>query len=171
MRLGLKGVNTPIILFLMTDTWLYAPVDTAALIDFARIVLHRDADYIRVSPNVKERGEVYPFDPRLYIVPPNAEYRAALQAAFWWTEALAGLLHDGESAWTFEIEASKRARGDNMRYLSVSDFLYFRYPRGSDPRWNDEPIRRGAWTDTARRYLREEGLDIDLGPCPRDRKC
>lgn len=170
-RQALQAMETPIVHWIHEDYWLFKKVNTAALLEFAQIVLRGDADYIRLTPNIGElRGSsAYEPDPRLHVVPHDAEYRAALQAALWRVTTLLGLLRDGESAWLFETEGSKRARGKNERFLSVKDTSYFPFPRGTDPEWDDEVVRRGVWTGEAARYLKLEGLNIDLGAHPRDR--
>lgn len=159
-RAALQFIDSPVVLYMMEDAWLTAPVQTRAVTSFAEIIIRGNADCIRLCHTNRPGVAKCDFGPdkRLYVFADDAAYRVSLQAALWSREAFLALLHDGESPWDFEVQASIRSRGTD-RYLCAKEFAHLRYVHPSDPEWTNEPVLRGQWTDAARKYILREGLD------------
>ena len=170
MKKGLRQIKSPVILWLTSDNWITAPVDTEALLDFAGYILSRKADHIRLYPGWDHDTAKGPFrhDFRLMVFNRKSPYRCSLKPGLWWRKALLSLLRKGEQAWDFEREASKRSRELGDRFLAVADWGHFPMVTAGDPSgdWVKSPVVRGRWTKAALRYAQQEGLKIDFSKHP-----
>lgn len=175
-RIGraLRKVKTPLILWIISDNWLSAPVDTAALIDFAAHVKRGRAEYVGVFPGweMGERKAPFEHDPRLFVFERKNPYRASLKPAFWRVRTFLELLKEGESPWDFERWGSRRSRRYKDRFVTVMKWGYFPFVTTADPTysWAASPVKRGRWTIAAQQYAERENLKIDFSrhPVPKD---
>lgn len=167
MRKALPQVETPVILSTIDDYWLLAPPDTKTLMEYAVHCVEGRADMVGLWLCASEawNTEDFPHDSRLFKFLPNAYYRTSMRAAFWRVDALLALLKDGESIWGFETRGSDRSRG-NDKIVCVKKLGCFLYPSAVTPSWGDTCVTKGRWSPWARRYAREEGLDIDFSRNP-----
>ena len=167
-KLALERMTAEVILLLLDDHWLTAPPDTAALIDFARIIESGHAEHIGLYPawgkvgnlHVSSKGPYIP-DPRLEVFAPRSAYRTALMPGLWRTKTLQALLVPGESPWQFEINGSRRSEGSD-RFLGVAKYGHLRYAVSDEPGYVWGPVKRGKWTRSAGYYAKVEGLTIDF---------
>jgi len=170
MKRGLKQIKSPVILWLTSDNWITAPPDTGALVDFARYMLSKRIDHIRLYPGWDHDRAKGPFrhDPRLMVFTRNSPYRCSLKPSLWRRKVLIRLLRDGEEAWDFERLASKRSRELGDRFLAVKDWGYFPMVTAGDPSgdWVKSPVVRGRWTKAAKAYCDREGLKVDFSRHP-----
>jgi len=170
MKRGLRQIKSPAILWLTSDNWITAPLDTKTLMGFAEHVLSKKADHIRLYPGWDHDTAKGPFrrDPRLMIFAKKAPYRCSLKPSLWRRKVLIRLLKDGEQAWDFEREASRRSRELGDRFLAVKNWGYFPMVTRGDPSgdWVKSPVVRGRWTKAAKRYAQLEGLNIDFSKHP-----
>lgn len=153
------GTKVPIVLMMLEDHWLTDPVDTDTLMDFAEHVRRGRADHIRLWAGKLQHLGPLPEDDRLTVTHPRARYRACMQSGLWATKELLSLLEWGETAWEFEWRSAKRTKG-SLKYLCVRSNIYFPYTMG--PEWGWGVIRRGEWTEGAKRYAEREGLEVDF---------
>lgn len=168
MKLALERITDDVVFLLLDDWWLTAPPDTAALLDFARIVEVGHAEHIGLYPtwgkvgnlHVSSKGPYAP-DSRLKVFAPRSAYRTSLMPGFWRTKTLRALLVPGESAQQFEINASRRSEG-NDRFLCAAEYKHFRYVVRNEPHYTWGPVMRGNWTRDASHYAKKEGLDMDF---------
>lgn len=170
---GLSRIATPVVLWTSEDNWLTGPPDTGAIIDFARHIEFDGADYIRLYPGWDHDKSVGPFkhDSRLLVMAGRSPYRCSLKPALWRNETFRKLLREGESAWDFERNGSRRSKEYRGRFLAVADWgHYFPMVTRGDPTgpWVKSPIVKGRWTTAARKYARREGLDVDFSKHPMD---
>ena len=165
-KLALQAVGSPIILWMHDDCWLCGPVDTPTLVEWANLMDADGIDYIRLSlgSNEPPPGST-PYGHGLYIVPEDYMYRASLQPSLWRVETFLNTLKDGESPWDFEIKGSRRARG---KFLAADRVGYFPYLHGAEPGWDSEPVIRGHWQNSAYKYAKTEGIQIDFSRQPKD---
>jgi hypothetical protein len=170
MRRGLKQIKSQVILWLTSDNWITDSPDTGALVDFASYILSWQADHIRLYPGWDHDTAKGPFrhDSRLMVFTRESPYRCSLKPSLWRRRTLLKLLRDGEEAWDFEIEASKRSREMGDRFLAVKDWGYFPMVTAGDPSgdWIKSPVVKGRWTKAAKAYADREGLDIDFSRHP-----
>lgn len=173
MRRGLGQIQSPVILWLTSDNWITAPIDTKVLVNFAQHILAKKADHIRLYPGWDHDTAKRPFrhDPRLMIFTRNSPYRCSLKPSLWQRKILLSLLRDGEQAWDFEREASKRSRELGDRFLAVSDWGHFPMVTAGDPSgdWVKSPVVRGRWTKAGKAYAEREELRIDFSKHPMNR--
>lgn len=156
---ALNQVSAPVVLTMFEDHWLTGPVDTQAMKDFAGHIRTGLADHIRLLAGDMRHVGAHPRDDRLTITHPAERYRACLQPAFWNVRAFLKLLRPGETAWEFEWRSARRTKG-SLKYLCVRSNRYFPYTMGK--KWDRGVIRRGEWTEGAKKYVEREGLTVDF---------
>lgn len=167
MSAALAKIEAPTLLVLLDDTWLTGPVDTNILLDFSGHVTEGRADHIHmITARAGDAVGVASFDNRLLLRSPDARYRAALSAGFWRKNVLAELLPNSSSIWDFErSEGAEDVRSYCVRKKGLP-YMPRVFPARGHRQWRWTPVRRGRWTDDARRYARKEGLDIDFSKEP-----
>jgi len=163
-HLALGQIDVPVVLKILEDQWLYAPVDVGALCDFAAIVLDGGANHIRLCPTGQGAASAFERDQRLFVLA-NAPYKVSNQASFWRVETLKSLLVPGETSGDFEWYGSMRAFGQ-PGFLCVRQFGCLPYVHPTSPDWAQEAVHRGYWTDAAKEYAWREGLEIDFTKHP-----
>ena len=171
---ALEACKAPILLPVHDDFWLTGPVYTEALMEFADHIRHGRADRIDFwdpEPGHRRYGSDGHFehDPRLFILAPDARYRCGGAAALWRREEYLKMQEPGWTAWNVETHSMERSEG-NLKYVCVrrteefGDMGYFPYSVGDG--WSNSVVWKGEWTDGARKYARQEGLDIDFSKSP-----
>jgi hypothetical protein len=117
---ALDLVETDLLLYLQDDYFLEAPVQADRVDRWARRMLERGEDNIRLL----ECGGAGPWsetdDPLLWEVDRRSRYRVSLQAGLWRVDTLRALLRSHESPWQFEAFGSRRARRGARRILCVN---------------------------------------------------
>ena len=88
----------------------------------------------------------------------DADYRVSLQAAIWDKEVLHNLIVPGESAWSLEIDGTRRSRELSNRFLSIVG------PAGqtSPLPYFCTAVEKGEWLREAVRLCRLNGSTVDL---------
>jgi len=170
-RAALQRIEADVVFHVSEDVWLIAPVDTAALREFAGIVQRGEADVVRVFRSQQTgpfgQGGVgsYEPDPRLFRVDPSFSYFTNTQASFWRREALLGLLGpDDEPPDHFETTGSARAKAQGLRVLCVDAATT--PDQGNDLAFfpTIDAVCRGHWRLS--QHSQELGDPIVDAPCP-----
>ena len=168
-RRALEQIQTDIILFLIGDHWLTETVDTKALVDFAEIIACGRADRIMLIAGGRHESKgTFEADPRLNVYADKSPYRTALQAGLWRVETFLSLLKEPEDAWDFETRGSLRSQDSQDVFLHVKEHRYMRYVERCLPEYSHSAVRRGEWTESARKYAAIENLQIDFSIHPKD---
>lgn len=177
-RRALECIQAPVILFMLEEYWLYEQPNTGALMEFGDIVVRGEADHVRLvsswSKKVREKG-VYEPDPRLCVFADDSVYRATTQAGFWNRDVFLALIEPNETIWDFENKGSIRSQKYGGRFLCVAEHRYIHYVLNTKDSTYRSPyassaIRKGKWSGAARKYARDEGLEIDFSREPGDTK-
>lgn len=165
---ALARVPSPVILSLIDDYWLLAPPDTKTLMEYAAHCVQGRADMVGlwVCGNEVKGAEDFPDDPRLFVFKYEEQYRTSMRAAFWRVDALRALLKDGETIHMFETAGSGRSRA-NEKIVCVKEMGCILYPSAVTPGWGGTCVLRGQWTNWAYRYVKEQGLSVDMSLHPR----
>lgn len=166
--LSLQKIDTPVVFWMLEDTWLTGFPDTVALKQFAQHILDGNADYIRLinSKAVISAGPAS-FDNRLFVFSDNSLYRTSLCPSIWNRQVFIDLLKDGESIWDFETIGNARSKGYAFYCTVAWDWIYLpiAFP-SKNSEWDCTPIARGKWTEVAKKYAGREGLYVDFSQQP-----
>ncbi len=166
--LALERIDSPYILYTHEDFWISRTVDTAAIEAYVSLLDSGSVDYIRLYP-CPPPNTPFPSDSRLGSLAPGAAYRTSLQMALWRRSVLTSLIREGETPWQFEVLGTERSRSFGERFLSVRPHWTpqgERYHHGID--YVCTAVNKGRWSRAARRYARQEGLQIDFSKRPRE---
>lgn len=158
---ALDQVTTDVVLYLQDDYFLRAPVDTAALGEFAGIIREGGSDCIRLVETDNAGPWVPTPDPRLWEVSTASNYLVSLQAALWRTDLLRRALRRHENAWQFEVWGSKRLRRSPPRIHCLNRD---RYGEGAHEVLPYEPtgIVQGRWVEgVVVGLFRDNGIAVD----------
>lgn len=169
-RGALERVEAPVVLWMLEEYWLYEQPDTETIVEFGHIVSRDEADHVRLISgwirNIRAKG-VYEPDPRLRVFAKNSAYRATGQAGFWNRQVFLDLIRPGETLWEFENKGSVRSQRYGDRFLCVAEHKYIYYVMSTKDHTYQSPytssaVRKGKWTKDARKYVKDEGLDVDF---------
>ncbi|HEX3505307.1 MAG TPA: hypothetical protein VHU22_18115 [Xanthobacteraceae bacterium] len=150
---GLERISSRYVLLVLDDFFLTAPVDTALVRRMHEAMVAKGAAYMRLVPN-PAADEPCPDMPVIGTIKKGAAYRASLQMAFWRRDALIDLLRREESAWDFEIKASRRSDAMQEAFLGVRDgFSVIPYRH---------VLRRGKLLPDAVRFFAPLGVSFDF---------
>ncbi len=158
LRYALEQIESPYILYAQEDYWLTAPVNSAAISEYAAWLAADRADYIRLYP-APPPALPFPGDDRLGILDVHAEYRTSLQMALWRKSVLQALLVPGETPWQFEVHGSQRSQVYGERFLSVTK-------KSLGTSYIFTAIVDGAWSPKAFDYAKQEKLHIEFDQLP-----
>jgi len=166
--LSLQKIDTPIVFWMLEDTWLTDPPNTKVLKEFTQHILDGKTDYIRlVNSKMVENVGLASFDDRLFVYSDNSRYRTSLCPSIWNRQVFIDLLKDGESIWDFETIGNTRSKGRVFCHTIAYDYIYLQhtYPTKNSG-WSSTPIRRGTWTNVAKEYMAREKLSFNLSHNP-----
>lgn len=158
----LRGIASPVILYLQEDYFLNGPVDVAAIERFARIMIDESRPHILLRALDGSRYEPLPEHPDLWRLPARSPYLVSLQAGLWLRSTLLELLEPRESPWQFERFGTIRARRAGMEFLC---------PDLSTTEWAGRPIvpyeptgivRGKWWAPAVVDLFAEHGLTVDF---------
>lgn len=179
-RRALQRIQAPVVLFMLEEYWLYEQPDTGALMEFGDIVVQGRASHIRLVSSWKGKPATYPRgvykpDPRLYIFADDSAYRATAQAGFWNRDVFLALIEPDETIWDFENKGSVRSQRYGDQFLCVAEHRYIHYVLNTKDSTYKSPyahsaITKGKWSDAAKKYARDERLNIDFSRDPNDAK-
>jgi hypothetical protein len=154
---GLERLSTRYVLLILDDFFLTAPVDTALVQRLHAAMVAKGAAYLRLAP--KPQADMpCPDMPEIGTVSRGAPYRASLQMAFWDRNVLLRLLRRDESAWDFELKASRRSDAMSEPFLGVRDdhaAISYRHV-----------LVRGKFVPAAVRHFAPLGVHFDLSRRP-----
>ena len=106
LRKALHAIPEDHILLLVDDLFFLAPVNTRTVVELATELISASGNCLKMNPSVP--GNIR-FNDRLYLSSPGAAYRASTVLTLWKKNVLHDLLVEGETAWDFEIEGSRRS--------------------------------------------------------------
>ena len=169
MKKTLELVSTPYILSTLDDYWFTSKVNTTELIEFIDLMEKDNIAHIRLLP-AKDGIESYPNDNRLKIIKKDSQYRTSLTSALWKTDIMHKSLKDGESPWQFEIDGSRREKGENLMLATKEWHFPIVRQDNPDPKWfGYRVLEQGRWQSGAERYAELEEMNIDTSVNPKEK--
>ena len=152
LRASLGSVAEDHVLVLVDDLFLVETVDTESVLAACREFLELGGNCLKLNPTVP--GD-RPAGRTLRECSPGGAYRASTVLTVWRKEVLRDLLVEGETAWEFEIEGTKRSDRYGGFYATRADC--FRNVNG---------VIKGEWSRTALEKVRS----VSPRPVPVERK-
>ena len=140
---GIQDLKNDYILVLLEDLFLNNKISNNYFNQISDWVNKNDPNYLRLCISNKPNY----FDNLIGEIPQFTPYKTSIMPSIWKKSVLQDLLEEGESAWDFEIEGSKRAHLYDGFYAVYNDFI--KYENG---------IIKGKW----RRSIVKENYNYDL---------
>jgi hypothetical protein len=154
---GLERISSRVVLLMLDDFFLSAPVDTACVARLHATMIAKGAVYLRLRPN--PAADVPCLDaPDVGVIAKGASYRTSLQIAFWDRLTLLNLLRRNESAWDFELRGSRRSNEISEPFFSVCDGISAISYRHA--------VQRGKWLPDAIKHFTPLGIAFDCSKRP-----
>lgn len=160
----LDGLSTDLVLFLLDDYFLDAPVSGEAVEWCAARIRAGGYSSITLTEHGRNRGSGPGPEPRLLSIRQDAKYRLSTSPALWRTEALRRYLRPAENAWQFEKFGSWRARRTPDSLLLLDPESLGNEGRGAIPYFqavDDTGIVKGRWQKGVDALFRSHGIAID----------
>jgi hypothetical protein len=167
LRCALHQIPEENLIVMLEDYFIYAPVNEPFVVKSLAVMEVEGADYLRLGTFPSRYDSLWPSVPvpnysGFNKIRPEAKYLVNLQAAIWKKQTLLDILLDGESPWSFEINASRRFAEAGKVAL------------GLDPKANVDVVHgpimylcgaltRGVLMRSAIRLANKEGIRLDTG--------
>jgi hypothetical protein len=163
VRMLLATITSDIVLLVMPDYFLDAPVDTRYIVDCVEYISKSKTGYVRLSPTPPPRRRA-PAVGNVGLVELGLRepYSTSLAASLWSSTVLFNLLDDSDSPWTFERTGPER-RQTNVQFCTTAKPILSYKPTGA--------LVRGRWTREAMRRLTEDGMEDAMRFKPSMSRC
>lgn len=149
LKIALDQIDEKHVLFWLDDCFFSAKVDLNLIKTYFDYCARNDIDCLRLRCNPKPSNwNKYGFGE----IAQNAAYRATVFCCIWKVSSLKRLLRSGETAWDFEIHASRRA-GPEMKIQCVRKDI-FKFVHG---------VVKGKWILSSFYKLKNNNLKIEHG--------
>lgn len=109
LRVALSQIAEPRVLLMMEDAPLAGMVSNHAIAKLIEIFSSREMNYLNLKASPPPRQQIK--GQLVASIPSGALYRVAAVPSLWKKSVLLELLMDGETAWQFEIQGSRRSNG------------------------------------------------------------
>lgn len=162
-RKAINSIDEQYLMVLIEDYFLLNDVNTDVINDFFNYMLEREVDYFRLFP-CPGPGKITDNigSHKIGTIASGEPYRTSLQAAIWNKELIDKILVDGESAWEFEVDGSKRSDGMADKFMSISRESIKRLPFN----YFCTAVVKGRWVKKAIELCRRHGVSVDLNSRP-----
>jgi hypothetical protein len=158
---GLKGVHTPLVLYMQEDYFLMSSVNSAAIDAMAAEMLKDETIKHIGLTHFGAKGPFLPSsNPLLWTVPAQAGYRISTQAGLWHVPTLRSYLRADENAWMFEIFGTERSRARKEAFLTVNRDYFCEGNRIVD--YLHTGVIKGRWHPGVETLFAHSGISIDL---------
>jgi hypothetical protein len=142
---GLAQIRQEYVILMVDDLFLTRPADSKRINEILRWTIAASANcvhlYGRPRPGTQDTELVG-------ALPPGTYYRTSAISSLWRKSVLAGVLKEGETAWDFEIEGSRRSNAYDGFYSSLEPC--FDFANG---------IIKGKWDPRALAVLQRLGIE------------
>ncbi len=136
-----------LILFI-EDLFIVEKVNTEEVKKTINWAIENDVNYLRLIPSQKPDK---PFNNLVGMVSPGTIYRTSTQLPVWKKEVLLKLLRNGESAWEFEYDGSKRSDEFDKFFSTWTDTIKI-----------INGVVKGKWVPSALKKIMQLGIDVDI---------
>ncbi len=141
LRRALHLIHADYILLLVDDLFLCAPVNNGAVASLCAEFAAAGGNCLKLNPTVPGDRR---FSATLDLSSPGSPYRASAVLTLWKKDLLHALLLEGETAWDFEIEGSRRSDAHEGFYVARQG--QFQIVNG---------VIKGRWSRRARAQVAE----------------
>ena len=130
LKKGLKSIKKKYIILFIDDLIVNETISSKYFNNISNWINLNNPNYVRLHISF------YPdyYNPTVGILPAKFPYKASLMPSLWKKEILLKLLKNGESAWEFELEGSKRAFNYDKFFSVYENFISY-----------DNSIIKGKW--------------------------
>ncbi len=159
LRAALSQIKESHILIILEDYFLTDVVDDPSIEKLFCFQCERDIGYLRLYPCPGPQwisGSVAGYD--VGVIDKGVPYRASLQAAIWRKSVLEELLREGESAWQFEADGTRRSNDIVAPFFSVAGDASRKLPL----KYLCTAIVGKYWTKEAVSFCSMHSIPLDL---------
>lgn len=155
LKLALKNITTPYILYMQEDYWLTSPISTDLFMKQVEYSEINHVDYLRMSFPFMDNDKID--DEHALSNITKDKYALCLQTVLFKRDILYKILVDGWSGWDYEANISdylirnKITIRSEVLLSSVNPQIIFNYPTGT-------AVRKGRWTVAGRDFLSKNGF-------------
>ncbi len=119
---GIQVLKNDYILILLEDLFLKNKISNNYFYQISNWISENDPDYLRLCISHKPNY----FDDLIGKIPQVTPYKTSTMPCIWKKSVLKDLLKEGESAWDFEINGSKRAYKYDGFYAVYNNFISYK---------------------------------------------
>lgn len=162
-RKAINAIPEQYLMVLIEDYLLLNDVNTGEIKEIFDYMIKSEVAYFRLFP-CPGPGEITDSigNHKIGTVSPGEPYRTSLQAAIWDKALIDKILIDGETAWEFEIDGTKRSDAMDDKFMSISresmDSLPFNYFCTA--------VVKGYWVKKAVQLCKKHGVKVDTKARP-----
>lgn len=153
-RKMVEHVNAEYVLIMLEDFFIREPVDTERVCHYIKLLKELKGNLLRLRPPIYRPFERMKDHPELARFIKDSPYIVSLQPTIWRTQWLVSLMRDGESAWDFEIEGTRRANEDFGNYFMLL--------KDRPIEWKNHVVEKGKWFLTEARRYKDAGIGCDF---------
>ena len=154
---GLEAIDADYVLFFQEDYWLVQKVDDNAIKSHVQYMEETGVDYLKITKDIL-RDKLRIGNTIYCDNPLDIRYSFNTAMAIWRVEKIKELLIDGWSGWEFERQIIPYIIEHNIKVKSQCLFSKVIPEKGfTDVR--EGAIVRGVWTDSAVKFLKENGME------------
>ena len=163
-RVALKYIESDIILWLCEDCVLTEEPDWEMLETISEFIMRGSVDVVRLCGLGLSEPDDKPLDDSLILLAPESKDKFLLQPSLWRRSVFLDLLSDLQiDPWEFEASATQY--GVKYKVACLADGLWpLKFTSHVMPGWNAELVERGCWTETAVKYAKIEGIELNVVP-------
>jgi len=143
---ALEELNSTHVFILLDDLLINQKISKSYFNTLSNWITNNDPNYLRLCISHKPDY----FDDLVGQIPIITPYKTSTMPCIWKKSVLKDLLREGESAWDFEINGSRRAYKYNGFYAVYNDFVTYK-----------NSIIKGKWRRGIINECKNYGLDIN----------
>jgi hypothetical protein len=163
----LNQIEEKHILLILEDYFVYRPVDMNLIKKSMDIMEEKDALFLKLSCFPSMHNSRWQYDkiggkPFIAEIRLHQEYRVNLQIGVWNKKLLYDLIHNGESPWEFELNASERSNKIINPCLCIVEDPKKNYVHGPIT-YLCTALSKGVWMRDAIELCNKEQIKIEIG--------
>lgn len=147
LRKGIEQLEEKNLFFFLEDAFLCKKVDNEEFLKKYNFFVENELNYLRLRPAPKPDIE---YNKEFGKLSKNSMYRVSLYSSFWNKAIFLKILKDGESAWEFEINGSKRSSSYDKFFSTKKEFFHIIHG-----------VERGKWINSSLKSLKNSGYTIE----------
>jgi hypothetical protein len=149
LKKALQSITTEYVLLWLDDVFISEKVDNTMIQEILNFIKKNDSNFLRLRPF--PMPDFWVENNFGIILPKSFYYRVSIFSTIWKKSILESLLFEGESAWKFELNGSKRSVSIEKFYCTRNPI--FQYIHG---------IEKGLWKKDAVEWLQKRDQKPDF---------